>query len=401
MVLCPGRRTRLCFGHIRDMHLRDLFGQGTTQSMPVGAYREGSTRGLGDLTLKCSVWQVMNGHSLMTVPGPRVHHDTAGEHGVHPVSGNTAGESWLLHTLGGADPRGLAIIKQQRTVHLRMIPSGVSEAGRDFGYAPVVFRRGETSSLLTTLRTTTQEAPQLMRCGYFAGPAGSLESFEAARQIARDFKPITTQPSMRDASAVPPWLSVGFVGLTVGWLPRWEAFYQPSVADPGFHPMLFLIEVVHETSLHNTSLSYPMSRGLGYHHLPAVKAVHARVSDRGFLRAPSTPYARVYCPLVALYTRTFLAAAVIRLVTHLAQHTADPVRDYVVASSQPWALSPAGCRPATGKAVLLSRLPLNNLWQHAASLSAVTDEHALSLGRQLLANVTMLADSDIDDVVAS
>lgn len=52
----------------------------------------------------------------MTVPGPRVHHDTAGEHGVHPVSGNTAGESWLLHTLGGADPRGLAIIKQQRTV---------------------------------------------------------------------------------------------------------------------------------------------------------------------------------------------------------------------------------------------------------------------------------------------
>lgn len=81
-------------------------------------------------------------------------------------------------------------------VHLRMIPSGVSEAGRDFGYAPVVFRRGETSSLLTTLRTTTQEAPQLMRCGYFAGPAGSLESFEAARQIARDFKPITTQPSV-------------------------------------------------------------------------------------------------------------------------------------------------------------------------------------------------------------
>lgn len=72
---------------------------------------------------------------------------------------------------------------------------------------------------------------------------------------------------------------------------------------------------MHETSLHNTSLSYPMSRGLGYHHLPAVKAVHARVSDRGFLRAPSTPYARVYCPLVALYTRTFLAAAVIRLVT--------------------------------------------------------------------------------------
>ena len=50
---CLGRRTRLCFGHLRDMHPLDVFGQGIALAItvPEGMHLEGiRTRELGDLT---------------------------------------------------------------------------------------------------------------------------------------------------------------------------------------------------------------------------------------------------------------------------------------------------------------------------------------------------------------